>query len=357
MRRALVAIAIGAAAGCPASSPTPPAAEVAARIAVAEKGPSGGRLVLVADNGDRAGALTTADGGTVDVNPAWSPDGAHVVFASTRDRGDGGLSLWLVDARAGATPRRLTEGAASDMTPAWAPDGRAVVFASSRGGTLDLWRAPFDGERLGAAERLTDLPGEELSPSLAADGRIVFTRIDGSQARVAMRDAAGEITNVTAGPADSGPSWTPEGDAIVFTAPNLRSEDVVDGDLWTIPATGGPTTLLLDLAATDEAGITWSRDGRWMFVTSVFRSITGDPLWSSVVFVDRWEKTRRARMLVDRAGAVPRVAVAIGPGVLDPSALHGEPDYQEQLKSILRRELRARDPDPAAPTDAATPPP
>jgi Tol biopolymer transport system component len=332
----------------------------APRIVVAERAPSGGsRLVVVAENGDRMSELViAADEQAVDTNPAFSPDGAWVAFASSRDREFGKMSLWIVPARAKSTPIRLTTGDAVDMTPAWTPDGRALVFASTREGSFDLWRVPvtFDGDTVtaGEAERLTELPGQELSPAIAADGRIAFTSIEAASgvqhARIGVRATSGKVSFLTPGPADTGPAWTREGDAVAFTAPHLRppedgGDPAVDADLFLVPAEGGAATLLVDAPGTDETAPAFSEDGRWLFATSVFRSVSdGRPLTSSVVHVDRWEKAPTVRMLIDRVGVVPRLAVTVAPGVLDASALHAAPSYKEALGDILRRAIEAQPP-------------
>jgi Tol biopolymer transport system component len=333
----------------------------APRIVVAERAPSGGsRLVVVAENGDRMAELVVAaDEQAVDTNPAFSPDGAWVVFASSRDREFGKMSLWIARARAKATPIRLTSAEFVDMTPAWTPDGRAIVFASTRdGGDFDLWRVPItiDGDQVtaGEAEPLTKLAGQELSPAVAADGRIAFTSIEDAggvqHARIGVRGTDGKVTFVTPGPADTGPAWSRDGASIAFTAPHLRPDDgggnpAVDADLFLVPAKGGAATLLVDAPGTDETAPAYSEDGRWLFATSVFRSVSdGRPLTSSVIHVDTWEKAPTVRMLVDRVGPVPRVAITVAPGVLDASALHAAPSYKEALGDILRRALEAQPP-------------
>ena len=351
IRRAAAVALLAALAGCPLSKPpAPPTPDDVPTIVVAERGPSGGRLVFVAENGDRLAELTRAAGETVrDVSPAFSPDGNWVAFASSREREFDESSLWVIRAEPGAAPVRVTEGDAIDVTPAWTPDGRALIFASSRSGGLDLWRQDlaFEGGAARAAGepvRVTELSGSEIQPAVAADGRIAFTRIDESDgvmhSRISILDGD-DLTDVTAGPADSGPGWLPDGSAIAFTAPHLRSEPEpgVDGDLWLVPAAGGDATLLVDAPATDETGPVWSKDGRWLFASSIFRSTEGKPLFSSIVMLDRWEKTPVLRMLVDRAGAVPRLAVTLAPAVLDAGALHDAPVYRDELAAILRRAL------------------
>jgi Tol biopolymer transport system component len=343
-------------AGCPLGRPegsgAPAEAPEAPRLVVAERGPSGARLVVVREDGARLADLARRGDGTfLDMSPAFSPDGAWVAFASTRERGTPRpdrleTSLWLVAARPGSPPVRLTDDGGVDLSPAWTPDGRALVFASTRAGSFDLWRLELAGaagalRAAGPPAPLTDLPGDEMSPSVGPDGSVAFTQIDGGAAgrrRIAIRAPGGAIRHVTDGPADTGPSFSPDGASIAFTAPHVRGGDQpgVDGDLWVVPAAGGTPALLVDAPSTDEVGAVWSGDGRWVFATSIYRSERGEARFSSVVYVDRWEAEPTVRILVDPAGAVPRIAVAVAPGVLDAGALHRGRLYRTELAAILR---------------------
>src|SRR5690349_24956527 len=50
-------------------------------------------------------------------NPHWSPDGRHLVFASTRD---GPVGIYISDLDQGS-PRRLDLGGLTGISPAWSP--------------------------------------------------------------------------------------------------------------------------------------------------------------------------------------------------------------------------------------------
>ena len=67
-----------------------------------------------------------------DAAPAWSPDGTHIAFIGDRgadpDRTPNS-DLYVIEAKAGAEPRRLTDFPGSDDgRPAWSPDGRQIAF-------------------------------------------------------------------------------------------------------------------------------------------------------------------------------------------------------------------------------------
>jgi len=50
----------------------------------------------------------------------------------------------VVDVASGATAR-LTHGEGSNENPRWSPDGRHLVFASSRAGRFDIYTMRADG--------------------------------------------------------------------------------------------------------------------------------------------------------------------------------------------------------------------
>ena len=62
----------------------------------------------------------------------WSPDGTRLAFTSERADGDpdrfNNSDLFVVDAVAGATPRRLTTWRGPDAGAAWSPDGSQIAY-------------------------------------------------------------------------------------------------------------------------------------------------------------------------------------------------------------------------------------
>lgn len=79
----------------------------------------------------------TGDTGVSEGNPAWSPQGAALLY----ERKSGAhTTLWIIVGEEG-TPQQISfgTGVVGDLAPAWSPDGSTIAFASDRGGNLDLY--------------------------------------------------------------------------------------------------------------------------------------------------------------------------------------------------------------------------
>lgn len=77
-------------------------------------------------------ATTITSGDVDDSSPSWSPDGTRIAFLSKRGVEDPdrttNTDLWVVEARAGATPRRITQTPFGETgRPVWSPDGRQIA--------------------------------------------------------------------------------------------------------------------------------------------------------------------------------------------------------------------------------------
>ena len=77
-------------------------------------------------------ATTITTGQADDESPSWSPDGTQIAFLSKRAEKDpdrtGNDDVWVVEAHAGAEPRRVTATEAGENgRPRWSPDGTRIA--------------------------------------------------------------------------------------------------------------------------------------------------------------------------------------------------------------------------------------
>jgi Tol biopolymer transport system component len=322
-------------------------------IAISERGDTGARLVAIDEHGDRMLELVRPAATIArDTNPAISPDGRWIVFASSRGRSLDQTSLWIAPLAPEATAVALGTPIADaiDSHPIWKRDGSGIVFASTRGGHgFDLYEvAVASGRATSEPRALTSAPGHEVTPSIAADGSIVYGSItplpDGQvESHLESRAPDGTITKLTAGPADTSPAVSPDGTTIAFARP-VEHKGVPDAELWVVK--GGDAHPLVDLPLTDESGPVWSRDGRFVFATSVLRGVRGNVVFSSVIVIDTRERHPIARMLQDRTGAIARLTPAIATSDLDAKALDADPEYLPELARITAAAIAAQHQDP-----------
>lgn len=85
---------------------------------------------------DGSELVNLTDQWLADFDPAWSPDGKRIAFATLRS---GNAShIYIMDAD-GKFPQRLTEDYENDR-PFWLPNGHEIAFRTYDGGSLWWWR-------------------------------------------------------------------------------------------------------------------------------------------------------------------------------------------------------------------------
>jgi hypothetical protein len=107
----------------------------------------------------------------------YSPDRTRLAFAS--DAGGGGnYDIYVADAD-GRNPVRVTSDPALDLQPAWTADGAHLVFVSARSGVRQVYLMNADGAEV---RPLTALPGGAEEPTTSPDGsRVAFTGYPGKR--------------------------------------------------------------------------------------------------------------------------------------------------------------------------------
>ncbi len=134
------------------------------------------RDVYVADDSNVSNPLVLTMTGD-NQNPSLSKDGRRVVFVR------GGSELWVVNTTNGATPSRVLAADSSRMnlrTPVFSPDGSSIVFAYDRSGLSYLGRVNADGT--GSVTNLSSSPWY-TGPSFYPDGSAVLVANGSSPSR------------------------------------------------------------------------------------------------------------------------------------------------------------------------------
>lgn len=195
-----------------------------------------------------------------------SSDGLRLVFSSTRHHVYPDLYIKAVD---GTAVTQLTGDPASDVQPAISPDGRSVAFASDRAGSWDIWLMDMNG---GRPVRITDDPAEEVHPSWSPKGdRVVFSALSvrGGQWELWIADADGGSGKKFIG-YGLFPVWSPRGDKILYQRARERGSNLFS--IWSITLVDGEPRYPTELASSAHQAFilpAWRRDGRAIAFASV----------------------------------------------------------------------------------------
>ncbi|MCC6299256.1 MAG: serine/threonine-protein kinase [Anaerolineales bacterium] len=231
--------------------------------------------------------------------PAWSPDGSLLVFVSPcRARAEfyenfySSSSLYAVNPD-GTELRSLTVIPGADFDPAWSPDGERIAFASQRDGQKEVYILTVNS---GAVTRLTTSPlgVENTQPSWSPDGkRIVYTvkRLDAYQIWVMTDTGRDNVQLVRSGQTlwDYLPFWSTDGTTIFFNQRNLGP-----GQPWlmSIPFAdfAAREAVKLNLPTPIE-DVEFSPDGLWIVFESADANGNRDVYYSSVTGGNRTRLT------------------------------------------------------------------
>jgi hypothetical protein len=182
--------------------------------------PAGERFAMAAvrDGAAVLVVITVADGNREEIrladvdqifNPSWSPDASQIVVSGLK----GGLSDLYIYSVKTKSLRQLTADPFADVQPAWSPDGTTVAFATDRFtsslddlrfgplriGLLDLESGlvrPLNDRRTAASAMS---PDKEINPQWSPDGTALYYIADRERASNVYRStlATGERVRVT----------------------------------------------------------------------------------------------------------------------------------------------------------------
>ncbi len=212
------------------------------------------------------------------------PSIVAIAFVAVALLGVVGFSFWALRFWHKAQPDQtslvqLTTGTGLTMDPAVSPDGKLLAYASDRadGRNLNLWIQQL--APAGTAVQLTHFAADTSQPSFSPDGsRIVFHSTDNGGGIYTIPTIGGEPTRLV--PAGRNPRFSPDGKWIAYWT-GTPSKTVVTGggggDIYLLPASGGQARrIAADLSYAGHP--VWSPDSKRLMVSS--QTVSGEFAWS-----------------------------------------------------------------------------
>jgi Tol biopolymer transport system component len=212
---------------------------------------------VVGDAGYQQNTFTD-EGADADVN--IDPTGRWLIFSSTRHSDKTDIYVQRVD---GTAVTQLTSDAADDAYPAFSPDGHHIAFASTRAGSWQIYVMDSDGRNV---VQITNGTMQCVHPTFSPDGtRIAYSAI-GSRSNQWELWVADLRTNekrmIGYG---LFPVWSPDRtvDRIAYQRPRQRGGRWFS--LWTLDLIEGEGRRMTEVCASANAAIVspcWSTDGK-----------------------------------------------------------------------------------------------
>ena len=231
-------------------------------------------------------------GPAVNASPVWAPDGARIMFRTTRA---GGLAEFYAKSAGGGgkeepvlsqtTARASGVLSANMMLWDWSPDGRHLLFSATTSSDYDLWLVPLAGDPKPVS--FLSAPGDQWHGNFSPDGKLVAYSSNES-GRFEVHVQTFPLTDRQWTVSTTGgykPRWRADGREMYYlsTDQKLMAVGVGPG-----PSFGAPTELFQVRVAGGVSSYRThyvpSRDGQRFLINTP----TGDPAMVPITVVLNW---------------------------------------------------------------------
>jgi len=236
----------------------------------------------------------------------WTPDSKGLAFFSDCAKAGEQTDLY-VETLGGGAAKRLTELKGYVEAPAFSPDGQSVAFlyvegATRAAGALAAMKPPSgvigeDGVEIQRVAVARVDAARATAPAFATPANLHVYEFDWNPdskglayvaadppgennwwvAKLYTQELGGEAKAILAPAEVSGalhglqiavPRWSPDGKAIAFIGGLMSDQGSTGGDVWIVPAGGGPPQILTPGRPTSPAWIEWG-DNEHIFVSEL----------------------------------------------------------------------------------------
>ena len=269
------------------------------RLAASVADPKTGVIDIWITDLTRGSSAPFTFGSAVNASPVWAPDGARVIFRTSRA---GGVNEFYAKSAGGGGKEEpvlsQTAARASGVVFAimllwdWSPDGRHLLFSATTSSDYDLWLLPLAGDQTPVS--FLSAPGDQMHGNFSPDGRLVAYSSNES-GRVEVHVQTFPLTDrqwtvSTAGGYE--PRWRADGREMYYLSLDQKLMAVrVDPG----PSFGVPTELfqvrVVGGANLNRTHYVSSRDGRRFLINTP----TGDAAIVPITVVLNWQATLGAR--------------------------------------------------------------
>lgn len=174
-------------------------------------GPKGKEQIVIM-NVDGSDRQPITNNTSMNLSPAWSPDGSQLVFTSYAKFFP---ELYMSSVK-GGKPKRLTFNNKLNITPSYAPDGSVVAFSSSMAGDPDIYLIDPQSQQ---TTQVTRSQGIDISPTFSPDGNLIaFSSEQAGNLHIFVTDRTGAAPKrlTFTGYQNDTPDWSPRGDKIAY---------------------------------------------------------------------------------------------------------------------------------------------